>query len=141
MIIIFSKQYNLPPAVMAELQLAKISTARYNNIENAIADGYIDINVVVPHMGHHYMNPGYVDGNFEIGKPELLVYSPNPASGHMQLVAAEYAVPNTLPQPEGFTGNYDIWDNNTGVGLWLCHAWVWEYNPDGVFTGPNPNVP
>lgn len=135
-----AKHYNLPPATMAELQLAKISTARYNNIENAIADGYVDINVVVPHMGHHYMNSGYLDATFEIEKPEILVYSSNPASGHMQLVAVEYAIPNTEPQPEGFTGSYDVWDNNAGFGLWLEHAWVWEYNPDGVFTGMNPNV-
>jgi hypothetical protein len=135
------KRYNLPPVVMAELQLAKISTSSYNNINNAIADGYVDINVVVPHMGHHYMNPGYLDGNFEIDKPEILVYSPNSASGHMQLVAVEYAIPNTEPQPEGFTGGHDVWDNNAGFGLWLLHAWVWEYNPDGVFTGMNPNIP
>lgn len=135
-----AKHYNLPPATMAELQQAKIATASYNNIENAIADGYVDISVVVPHMGHHYMNANYLDGNFEITKPEILVYSPNPASGHMQLVAVEYAIPNTEPQPEGFTGSYDVWDNNAGFGLWLLHAWVWEYNPDGVFTGMNPNV-
>lgn len=135
------KHYNLPPAVMAELQLAKISTARYNNIENAKADGYVDINVIVPHMGHHYMNSGYLNGTFEIDKPEILVYYPNPASGHMQLVAVEYAIPNTEPQPEGFTGSYDVWDNNAGFGLWLLHAWVWEYNPDGVFMPMNPNLP
>ena len=34
----------------------------------------------------------------------------------------------------------DRWDNNVTFGLWLCHAWVWEYNPDGVFTDLNPNV-
>jgi hypothetical protein len=135
-----AKHYNLPPATMAELQQAKIATARYNNINNAIADGYVDINVVVPHMGHHYMNASYLDGNFENNKPEILVYSPNPASGHMQLVAVEYAISNTEPQPEGFTGSYDVWDNNAGFGLWLLHAWVWEYNPDGVFTGMNPTV-
>jgi hypothetical protein len=135
------KLYDLPKATLQELQMAKSSTASYNNINNAIADGYVDINVVVPHMGHHYMNPGYLDGNFEINKPEILVYSPHPVTGNMRLVAVEYAIPNTEPQPEGFTGSYDVWDNNTGFGLWLLHAWVWEYNPDGVFTGMNPNVP
>ena len=135
------KRYNLPPAVMAELQLAKISTARYNNIENAKADGYVDINVVVPHMGHHYMNQNYLNETFDISKPEILVYYPNPASGHMQLVAVEYAIPNTEPEPAGFTGSYDEWDNNAGFGLWLLHAWVWEYNPDGVFKPMNPNLP
>jgi len=135
-----AKHYDLPPVTMAELQQAKIATARYNNIENAIADGYADINVVVPHMGYHYMNSGYLNADFEITKPEILVYSPNPASGHMQLVAVEYAIPNNEPQPEGFTGSYDVWDNNAGFGLWLLHTWVWEYNPDGVFSPMNPNV-
>jgi hypothetical protein len=135
-----AKHYDLPRVTMQELQQAKSATASYNNIENAIADGYVDINVIVPHMGYHFMKASYVDANFEIDKPEILVYSPNPASGHMQLVAVEYAIPNTEPQPEGFSGNYDVWDNNAGFGLWLLHAWVWEYNPDGVFTPMNPNV-
>jgi hypothetical protein len=136
-----AKHYNLPPATMAELQQAKIATARYNNLENAIADGYADINVIVPHMGYHFLKSAIVDANFEIDKPEILVYSPNPASGQMQLVAVEYAVPINFPEPDGFTGNYDEWDYNTNFGLWLLHAWVWEYNPDGVFTDLNPNVP
>jgi hypothetical protein len=136
-----SKHYNLPPELMAELQQAKIATARYNHIENAIADGYEDINVIVPHMGYHYMKSSYVDGNFEIDKPEILVYSPHPVTGNMRLVAVEYAVPNTLPEPEGFTGDYDVWENNSTFGLWLLHAWVWQYNPDGVFNPTNPLVP
>ena len=136
-----AKLYDLPKTTLQELQVAKSSTARYNNIQNALDDGYVDINVIVPHMGHHYMNPGYLDGNFEISKPEILVYSPHPVTGNMRLVAVEYAIPNTEPQPEGFTGSYDVWDNNAGFGLWLLHAWVWEYNPDGVFTGMNPNIP
>ena len=135
-----AKHYNLPSTTMAELQQAKIATARYNNLANAIADGYVDINVIVPHMGYHYMKSGYVNGTFEIDKPEILVYSRNQTNGQMKLVAVEYAVPNTFPEPSGFTGDYDVWDNNPTFGLWLLHAWVWEYNPDGVFTDLNPNV-
>lgn len=135
-----AKHYNLPPTTMAELQQAKIATARYNNLANAIADGYVDINVIVPHMGYHYMKSDYVNGTFEIDKPEILVYSRNQTNGQMKLVAVEYAVPNTFPEPAGFTGDYDVWDNNSTFGLWLLHAWVWEYNPDGVFTDLNPNV-
>lgn len=135
-----AKQYDLPKEIMQELQQAKIATAKYNNIENAIADGYADIDVIVPHMGSHFMKASYVDGNFEIGKPEILVYSQHPVTGKMRLVAVEYAIPNTEPQPEGFTGSYDVWDNNAGFGLWLLHAWVWEYNPNGVFAPMNPDV-
>lgn len=135
-----SKQYNLSPNTMSELQQAKIATAKYNDLKNAIADGYSDINVIVPHMGFHYMKSEYVDGTFEIDKPEILVYAPNPSSGRLQLVAVEYAIPNTFPEPGGFTGSDDVWDNNSTFGLWLLHAWVWKYNPNGVFSPMNPDV-
>ena len=34
----------------------------------------------------------------------------------------------------------DVWDGNVGAGLWLLHAWVWCYNPAGVFNPTNPLV-
>ena len=136
-----AKHYNLPQVTMQELQQAKIATASYNNINNAIADGYVDINVVIPNMGHHYMKAENVNAEFDISSPELLVYSPHPVTGHMRLVAVEYAVPINFPEPEGFTGDYDEWSYNATFGLWLLHAWVWEYNPDGVFNHTNTLVP
>ena len=136
-----AKHYNLPAATMAELQQAKIATAKYNNLQNAINDGYENIHVDVPHMGSHYMKASLKDDKiFEIDKPEILVYAPHPVTGKLRLVAVEYAIPNTEPQPEGFTGDDDVWDNNAGFGLWLLHAWIWEYNPDGVFAAMNPNI-
>src|SRR5439155_7264417 len=38
-----------------ELQQARAATARYRDIKNAIKDGYSNINVDVPNMGHHFM--------------------------------------------------------------------------------------
>ena len=70
-------------------------------------------------MGYHYMKAENVDGNFDPSQPEILVYAKNAANGKMRLVAVEYAVPNTEPLPEGFTGNDDVWVNNDGFGLWL----------------------
>jgi len=70
------------------------------------------------------------------------VYNKN-EDGSFQLVAAEYAVPIDISPnkpPEGFTGTGDVWDRNTGFGLWLLHAWVWKNNPDGVFNPTNPLV-
>lgn len=122
-----------------ELQQARAATARYRNIENAIKDGYSNINVVVENMGHHYMKSEYVDGTFDPRKPEILVYDPD-EEGNFELVAVEYAVPLNLPRPEGFTGSADVWDGNAGFQLWLLHAWVWAYNPNGVFNPLNPNV-
>lgn len=125
-----------------ELLQARIATAKYRNINRAIEDGYADIDVVVPNMGHHYMKTSIVDATFDARKPEILVYNKK-EDGSFQLVAVEYAVPIDLSPdkaPKGFTGNGDVWDRNTGFGLWLLHAWVWYYNPDGIFNPTNPLV-
>jgi len=122
-----------------ELQQARAATAKYQRVENAVADGYADIAVDVEHMGHHYLNAGLLDDKFDIRHPEILVYNKDD-KGVQQLVAVEYAIPLAYPQPDGFTGSDDVWDENTGFGLWLLHAWVWYYNPDGVFAPFNPLV-
>ncbi len=123
-----------------ELALARSATAKYHDIDKAMEDGYGDIHVVVQNMGYHYMKTENVSDTFNPAKPALLVYSKNPANGKMRLVAVEYAIPNTDPRPEGFTGNADVWENNTDFGLWLCHAWVWYNNPNGMFNEFNPRV-
>jgi len=122
-----------------ELQQARAATAKYRQIKNALKDGYADIGVVVPMMGHHYMNATLVDASFNPRQPEILIYNKH-EDGSFELVAVEYAVPLTFPRPEGFTGAVDIWDDQSGLPLWLLHAWVWSYNSDGVFNPTNPLV-
>lgn len=129
----------LAPQTVWELQQARASTARYRKLENAIKDGYVDINVILPNMGHHYLKPSLVDGTFDPKNPEILVYNED-ENGDMQLVAVEYAQPINLPRPEGFSGSSDVWTYHTGFQLWLLHAWVWSYNPAGVFNATNPLV-
>ena len=122
-----------------ELQQARAATAKYQQFKNAVKDGYVDINVISENMGYHYMRTSIVDANFEITKPEILVYNKDD-DGNFELVAVEYAIPLNLPRPEGFTGSNDVWNDTSGFPFWLLHAWVWEYNPLGVFNPTNPNV-
>jgi hypothetical protein len=122
-----------------ELQRARAATAKYRNIENAIRDGYVDIAVDVEHMGHHFMKTAIVDSVFDITQPEILVYNKD-EKGKPELVAVEYAIPLTYSRPEGFTGSGDVWKDDSGFPLWLLHAWVWAYNPDGVFNWTNALV-
>lgn len=129
----------LDDLTMWQLQQARAATAKYRNIDNAIKDGYADIAVDVQHMGHHYMNTSLVDSVFDIRQPEILVYNKD-QNGNQQLVAVEYAVPLTYPQPAGFAGTNDVWNGTSGFPLWLLHAWVWAYNPDGVFNWTNSTV-
>lgn len=122
-----------------ELQQARAATAKYRNIENAIKDGYADIEVDVEHMGHHFMKTAIVDSVFDLTQPEILVYNKD-EKGNQELVAVEYAIPLSYPRPEGFTGTSDSWKDDSGFPLWLLHAWVWAYNPVGVFNWTNPAV-
>jgi len=123
-----------------QLERVRRATTRYHQIRRAIADGYTDINVVIPNMGQHYLRPALLDAAFDLERPELLVYT---SGDHPRLVAVEYAVPLDLAPtpPEGFAGDDDRWDRNTTFGLWTLHAWVWRHNPDGVFAPMNTRVP
>jgi hypothetical protein len=127
---------------VAELQRARRATARYHDIRNAVADGYVDINVVIPNMGRHFLKDSLLDAKFEAERPELLVYSPH-ENGRMELVAVEYAVPLDLSAaaPDGFRGTADQWFADRRFGLWTLHAWTWKDNPDGVFSPTNTRVP
>jgi hypothetical protein len=119
----------------AQLAAARAATARYQQIENARADGYADIKVFMPGMGHHFLHEGrLMDGQFKAAEPELLVYNLE-KNGRYRLVAVEYAVPRPMSAtaPAGFVGDADAWDENMTFDLWTLHAWVWLDNPDGVF--------
>jgi hypothetical protein len=128
-------------AADVELDRVRSATERYVDIAHAIADGYVDIDVIMPNMGHHYLNESLLDDTFDVERPEILVYMPD--GDEMRLVAVEYAVPRSLAEfaPMGFTGAADVWDRNTTFQLWTLHAWVWRENPNGVFAPLNPTVP
>jgi len=74
---VLDKYTGLSQQTMQELKAAQTATERYKNIQNAIADGYADIEVVVEHMGFHYMKASLTDTVFEYSKPEILVYNKN----------------------------------------------------------------
>lgn len=136
---VLDRYTGLSSQTMSELRQARDASARYQNIETALADGYTDIAVNTEHMGHHYMKASLVDSIIDLRKPEILVYNKD-ENGKPYLVAIEYAVPLDKPKPEGYTGSVDVWDGNVGFQLWLLHAWVFAYNPDGVFHPTNPLV-
>lgn len=132
----------LDAQTMQEIQQARAASSKYQNINNAFADGYETTPVVVmPNMGYHFRKIANIDATFDIKKPEILVYNKD-ENGQFVLVAVEYAIPLNLSAtaPEGFTGSSDVWDHNTDFGLWLLHAWVWKNNPDGVFNPTNSTV-
>src|SRR5689334_1354706 len=61
---------NLNPQTASELRQAMAATTKYQNIQNAFADGYADISVIKPNMGYHFMRAEITDSVFEYAKPE-----------------------------------------------------------------------
>jgi hypothetical protein len=131
-----------PPFAIVQLDQVRDATAKYFDVDEAVKAGYVDIGLFVPNMGWHYMKESLVDGKFEPTRPELLVFADDPCGGKRKLVAVEYAVPLAASKraPAGFFGVADEWDANQQFQLWTLHAWVHEFNPDGVFAPLNPRV-
>lgn len=126
--------------LLQELARVRQATARYYDVSQAEADGYVDIGLFVSGQGYHYVNFSLIDDTFDLENPEILVYAPSP-NGGLRLVAVEFAVPDSFPVPEGFFGDSDVWDDNLAFHLWTLHAWVWQGNPNGMFADFNPHVP
>ncbi len=155
--------------VNRELAAARQATAKYHDVNAALADGYAPFSPHIPGMGVHYVNFSLLDAVFDIERPEILIYSMAEGNGP-KLVAVEYVA---VVLKSGFAGESDVWDIHSAschyedgyeevqpapvlcpptspggapLVLWhpdlfAVHVWIWRGNPDGIFEPFNPNVP
>lgn len=134
--------------LLSELARARAATAKYHDVSQAEADGYVQD---VCHIdGCHWFNWDLYDETFDIERPEALNYVPT-ENGGWRLVAVEYIVIGgdpPPPAPEGFTGDEDApngdeygWRFGTeGFPDWELTAWIWAHNPNGMFAMENPRL-
>ena len=147
-------------AAQDELAGLRQATARFHDLNNALAAGYelgylrnngvriITGCVASPTagaMGYHYFNKALVDDvAVDPLKPEVLVYAPT--DDGLQLVAVEWVVPGPIwTDPQGVSDPPSVYGMDMhilvpAVGFWLMHAWIWKPNPAGIFADFNPNV-
>ncbi len=128
----------------SEVNQLKKATEKYVDFNTAVSEGWIDVSGYVPNMGHHFLNPAYSDGVFELEKPEVILYLPD-ENGAMKMVAVEYSIIPKDPEnpgnpPEGFTGALDEWHFNEELKQWQLHVWTKLENPDGIFAPFNPAI-
>jgi hypothetical protein len=144
------------------LKAAVRATARYHNLNVATAAGYglfVDkdkiaciANPPLGTMGIHYVNGTFVgDSVIDATKPEALVYEPT-RRGKLKLVALEYIVfqgawegahGEGAAPPSLFGEDFHLVPEGNRYGLdpfYELHAWVWKYNPSGMFFEWNPRV-
>jgi plastocyanin len=152
-----------------QLDVVRDATAKYTDIEEALADGYTQSTEEVPNMGAHFVQPWrMLDGKFDPERPEILLYTSD-EEGDWTLVGTSFVLPLNVvgpDHPDAFAGPLDNWhvhyelctgsdfnsrssteqecreDGGTWVPVygWMIHAWVWTDNPLGVFNMWNPNV-
>ena len=131
-------------------QLAQVrqATAKYHDVGQALADGYIPVSGCealpgVGAMGIHYLNPGLAsDLTVDPLAPEVLLYAPS--GDGLRLVGVEYFVAHAgqpAPRVLGQTFDGPMAGHSPGMPAhYDLHAWVWQANPAGLFAAWNPHV-
>ena len=99
----------------AELTTARELALSYPTAADATAAGWVRVTPYVPGIAAHYMNFGYVDGVFELEKPEMILYD---GSGPDAKVVglSYYVVHEAESEPtQGFTGGNDHYHRHVGL--------------------------
>ncbi len=148
--------------LQGELTAVRRATARFHNVDEAIAAGYqlgwvngsnvriltgCIANPTAGAMGYHYINPALVaDNAVDLTRPEALVYQSAPAGG-LKLVAVEWIVRSAQSNPPGVSEPPSVLGMQMhilvpppGPAFYLMHAWIWKYNPAGIMADWNPEV-
>lgn len=153
---------------LQQLAAVRQATAKYHNVDAALADGYISTEecVALPGvggMGVHYLNPAYFGEAFAtrqvtIEQPPALLYEER--GGKLHLVGVEYFYPIVLASGETWWG-HDVPASELASAPTLfgqrfdgpmaghspempahydLHVWLWKGSPSGTFSTWNTNV-
>jgi hypothetical protein len=144
-----------PGLTAAQRHVIRKATARYRDVNAAVAAGYAPTDECVADptlggMGYHYVHPQLAaDRAIDPTLPEVLVYAPD-AHGHRHLVAIEYFMADAdgdlntdddRPTLFGHRFNGPMEGHGPGMPVhYDIHAWVWKHNPAGELADFNPHV-
>ena len=131
-------------AALQDLAAVRQATARYHDVDLAVADGYVAMSPCVAEpglgtMGIHFVNLGLAsDLVVQAAEPEVLLYLPSPTG--FRLVGVEYfVVAAGQPTPELFGRALDGPMVHEGLPPHFeLHAWVWHGNEAGMFAEFDP---
>ena len=136
-----------------ELEVARATALAYPTAADATAAGYCQVTNYLPGIAAHYMKFSFVDGNFEITEPEMLLYDGNGPDAAIVGLSYYVMLDGEAEPTQGFTGANDHYHRHVGLcirgGLvvgdttttaeecaarggvksggsagWMSHAWV-----------------
>jgi hypothetical protein len=129
-------------AALQEVAQARNATAKYHDVNQALADGYVNVGYIAGE-GFEYLKRSLIDCTFDLEHPEAVHYIDS--GNGLRLVGVEYIIPIacTATQPAGFSGDSDEWEFMAeGFPIWALNAWLWLGNPNGIFAErPHPRIP
>jgi hypothetical protein len=136
------------------LQAVRDSTARYQDVKVAIAQGYaLQFGCVAGDdsgaMGLHYINGDLVNaGVLDPARPQIVIYEPMP-DGSLKLIGADFLVfadawnANHTAPPQLMGQAFHLFTAPNRFGLpafYTLHVWAWKKNPQGAFVNWHSNV-
>lgn len=136
-----------------ELELARKTALKYPTVADVTKAGWTRVTGYVPGIAAHFMNFSLVDDEFEIDKPEMILYDGDEPSSRVIGLSYYIRLDGDAPPTQGFTGPNDhthrhfglcvkgtgvIGDSTTtdeecearggfkvaGFDGWMSHAWV-----------------
>jgi hypothetical protein len=130
--------------VQRQLNRVRLATFRFHRVSAAERAGYVEFLECFDDdrggMGQHYVDVAALDDEVRATHPEAMVYEVR-RDGRLRLVAVEYIVPNSpevaADPPRLFGLQFHL---NTTLDVWVLHAWIWKWNPLGMFEDWNPRV-
>lgn len=131
------------------LAVARAATAKYHDIDVALADGYIPVSECVEGpdgaMGIHYMNPALAAEPVDLRHPAFLLYLPD--GDDMRLIGIEYfqadadqdlTTDSDRPSLLGQAFDGPMPGHGPGAPVhYDLHVWIWSHNPDGMYAEYN----
>lgn len=136
------------------LEIVRDATRRFQNVQQAEAEGYkLNFGCVSGEsdgaMGLHYVNGDIVnEGKVDATRPQIVIYEPRP-DGSLRLTGADYLVfkdawdaHHTAP-PQLMGQAFHLFTEPNRFRLpafYTLHVWAWKENPNGAFVNWHPNV-
>ena len=136
------------------LKIVRDSTARFKDVNVALAEGYVLQFGCVSGadsgaMGLHYVNGDLVNkGVLDPTRPQIVIYEPQ-GDGSVRLIGADYLVlaqtwhATHTETPMMMGQLFHLFDAPNRFGLpafYTLHVWAWKDNPSGAFVNWHPNV-
>ena len=127
------------------VDVLRLATARYQDLNVALADGFVllhpcEVRPGEGAVGAVYVNLARLDGRFDLDRPEALIYE-EAANEPAKLVGAEFAIPYVLwtkNEAPVFLGQ--TFQTEDEFGVFALHAWIWRANPNGMFAEAHPGI-